>query len=126
MHLDTHVVAWLFEDRRDRIPAAALRRLEGVPLAVSPMVELELALLFEVGKVTGPPSVVFDRLGPSLGLEIATTPFRLVIHEALRLTWTRDPFDRIIAAQAIADGESLLTADRRILANLQHAVWDKD
>lgn len=125
MHLDTHVVVWLHEDRRDRIPATALRRLNTEPLALSPMVELELAYLFEVGKISVPPSVLIDDLRPTLGLEISTAPFLAVIRQAVRLTWTRDPFDRIIAAQAIAEGESLLTADRRILANLQHAVWDK-
>lgn len=40
------------------------------------------------------------------------------------LTWTRDPFDRMIAAQAIVADAPLVTADRTILANLPLAVWD--
>jgi PIN domain nuclease of toxin-antitoxin system len=40
------------------------------------------------------------------------------------LTWTRDPFDRLIAAHAIAVGAPLLTADRSILENLPLATWD--
>ncbi len=125
MHLDTHVVVWLHEDRRDRIPEAVRRRLNTAPLMVSPMVELELAYLFDVGKISVPASVIIDDLRPTVGLAVSTTPFESVIRQAVRLTWTRDPFDRLIAAQAIAEGESLLTANRRILANLQHAVWDK-
>lgn len=125
MYLDTHVVTWLHEDRRDQLPRVVQRRLDASPLLISPIVELELAYLFEVGKLSVPSSVIIDDLRPTIGLEIAATPFEAVVRQAVRLTWTRDPFDRLISAQAIADGESLLTADRRILANLQHAIWDK-
>jgi PIN domain nuclease of toxin-antitoxin system len=46
------------------------------------------------------------------------------VQAAAGLTWTRDPFDRLIAAHAILSGAPLLTADRRILANLPQATWD--
>ena len=42
---------------------------------------------------------------------------------AADLTWTRDPFDRLIAAHAIVAGAPLLTADRGILENLPLATW---
>jgi PIN domain nuclease of toxin-antitoxin system len=37
--------------------------------------------------------------------------------------WTRDPFDRLIVANAMADGAPLITADETILANFRDAVW---
>jgi PIN domain nuclease of toxin-antitoxin system len=38
------------------------------------------------------------------------------------MKWTRDPFDRIIAAQAAVDATPLLTRDRIILSNYPHAI----
>lgn len=46
------------------------------------------------------------------------------MQSAAGLTWTRDPFDRLIAAHAIVAGAPLLTADRTILENLPQAVWE--
>lgn len=88
------------------------------------MVELELQCLFEVGKVTEPAPPVLDRLRAQLGLTISTAPFTAVIHAATDLTWTRDPFDRLIAANALADSADLLTADSTILGRFERAVWD--
>lgn len=44
-------------------------------------------------------------------------------HAAAGLTWTRDPFDRMIAAHAIVADTPLLTADRTILDHLPLASW---
>jgi PIN domain nuclease of toxin-antitoxin system len=46
-----------------------------------------------------------------------------LVEAATKLDWTRDPFDRMISAQAIVAGAPLLTADRTILANLPLATW---
>jgi PIN domain nuclease of toxin-antitoxin system len=43
---------------------------------------------------------------------------------AVDLTWTRDPFDRLIAAHAIVAGARLLTADEQILEHLPLATWE--
>lgn len=126
MHLDTHVVAWLFEGRIDYLPSAARRRLDTEPLAISPIVELELAYLHEIGRTAQPPEVVLPELRASIGLTVCGTPFRSVIAAATGLAWTRDPFDRLIGAQAIAEGETLLTKDERIRKHLELAVWDED
>jgi PIN domain nuclease of toxin-antitoxin system len=52
-------------------------------------------------------------------------PFQIIIAEAAKLTWTRDPFDRIICAAARAAGAPLLTRDADILANEPSAFWDQ-
>lgn len=44
--------------------------------------------------------------------------------KATSLDWTREPFDRIIVAQAIAREASLVTRDQTILANFAGAVWN--
>ena len=123
MHLDTHVVAWLHDGQRQRIPEVSQRLLDTEPLAISPMVELEISYLFEIGRMSYPFNVVLADLAP-LGLSISTTPLSVVVRAAIGLRWARDPFDRIIAAQAIVEGVSLLTADQTIRTNLRLAVWD--
>lgn len=124
IHLDTHVAVWLHAGQSRRLPAAAIRRLETEPVSMSPMALLEIAYLQEIGRVAGPPEEVLDNLGTALDLRLSTAPFAAIITHALSLRWTRDPFDRMIAAHALTDGASLLTADTTILANLRHAFWD--
>ncbi|MGH9190468.1 MAG: type II toxin-antitoxin system VapC family toxin [Acidimicrobiales bacterium] len=124
IHLDTHVLVWLFGQQFDRVPAAVRRRIESEPVAISPMVTLELRYLFEVKKVSGPPQDVLDDLGTSIELAISDAPFPRVVAAALDLDWTRDVFDRLICGQAIADDAALITADRRIRDHFSQAAWD--
>lgn len=43
---------------------------------------------------------------------------------AADLSWTRDPFDRLISAHAIVANAPLVTADEVIREHLSLAVWD--
>jgi PIN domain nuclease of toxin-antitoxin system len=124
IHLDTHVVVWLFSHKPGRIPGSVRRRIDAERPVISPMVEVELGFLFEVGRVSGPPSEVLDDLRASLELTVSDAPFAAVARAALALAWTRDPFDRIIAAQSLVDRAPLATADDTILTHLPTAVWD--
>jgi PIN domain nuclease of toxin-antitoxin system len=49
-----------------------------------------------------------------LGLSICDLPFAEVSITSLQQKWTRDPFDRLIVAQALARGARLITKDRFI------------
>jgi PIN domain nuclease of toxin-antitoxin system len=118
------VVGWLYEGADRRIPTMARELLATQPVRFSPVVELELTYLYEVGRVSEPASVPLAALGRSIGLTVADTSVVELVAAAVDLTWTRDPFDRLIAAQAIAAGVPLVTADRAILENLPQAVWD--
>jgi len=100
IHLDTHVVVWLYEGR------------------------VELALLHEIGKVLVPPAVVLDALSVDADLGRASSDFERVSAVAATLSWTRDPFDRLIAAHAMADDLPLITKDRTLLAHCPVARWD--
>jgi PIN domain nuclease of toxin-antitoxin system len=123
LHLDTHVLVWLYAGERARIPEAIQDRLEAEPLAISPMVQLELTYLHEVGRVQATAPDVLDEVGPALELQLSSAPFARVVQEAQRLTWTRDPFDRLIAAQAIVDGAVLVTADEALRGHVPNAIW---
>ncbi len=67
---------------------------------------------------------MLNALRRDVGLEVDDASFAEVADAAVGLTWTRDPFDRLIAAHAIVAGATLLTADRTILEHLPQAAWD--
>lgn len=90
---------------------------------VSPIVELELTYLHEVGRVTEPATAPLTALRKTIGLQVADVSLAALTRAASELSWTRDPFDRMIAAQAIVADAPLLTADRTILDNLPLAAW---
>lgn len=125
IHVDTHVVAWLYEGRTDLIPEAVANLLEANELLVSPMVELELEYLHEIGRAEVGSRAVIDDLRSRIGLALSSASFASIIEHARRLPWTRDPFDRIIVATAIADDAELLTRDASILAHYPKARWDE-
>ncbi|MHB8619417.1 MAG: PIN domain-containing protein, partial [Chloroflexota bacterium] len=110
-----------YAGRRDLIPAPVQRWLNREQLGVSPFTRLELAYLYEIGRVRTPAQVVIGELGPSLELVVADAPVALVCEAALDLTWTRDPFDRLLCAQATAT--SLVTKDETIRRHLPLAWW---
>jgi PIN domain nuclease of toxin-antitoxin system len=91
---------------------------------MSPVVELELTYLYEVGRVAEPALAPIDALRRSIGLQVADVSMAALMRAATGLSWTRDPFDRMIAAHAIVADVPLVTADRTILDNLPLATWD--
>jgi PIN domain nuclease of toxin-antitoxin system len=91
---------------------------------VSPLVSLELAYMHEIGRARDSAPMMLAALRQSIGLEVADISLAELADTAVGLTWTRDPFDRMIAAQAIVADLPLVTADRTILANLPLATWD--
>lgn len=90
---------------------------------VSPMVTLELETLFERGKIDRDSALILTDLESSMGLSVSETAFTAVVEQARTFAWTRDPFDRLIVANAMSDGMRLITADQTILANFKDAVW---
>lgn len=88
------------------------------------MVALELAYMHEIGRARDPVPIMLAALRQSIGLDLADASLAELALTAVGLSWTRDPFDRLIAAQAIVADAPLITADRTILANLQLARWD--
>jgi len=123
--LDTHVVAWLHAGDTDRFPDRARELLEAEALAISPLVRLELQYLHEIGRTSEPADAVLAALGRTLGLRVVDCSLAELIGHASGLDWTRNPFDRLLAAHATVEQAPLLTADSTIRANLSLAVWDE-
>ena len=124
-HLDTHIVVWLYAGEVERLPREVHAHLETHDLQISPAVVLELQYLFEVRRVAEPAQSVVTALEGSLGLTVSTLSFQRVVATAVEQIWTRDPFDRLIVAQAQAEGVSLVTADKLIRKHYARALWSK-
>ena len=111
--LDTHALIWLEQGHtRVRSLLRGARRLH-----ISPASLLELQFLEESGRI---------RLKRS-GLDAVAGDERWVLDEppsaswflqAVSLGWTRDPFDRLLAAHALLRGWRLATADANLLKRL--------
>jgi len=83
-----------------------------------------LTFLYEVGRVTEPATAPLAALSRTIGLQVADVSLASIMGAAIDISWTRDPFDRLIAAQAIIADVPLITADRAILEHLPQATWD--
>ncbi|HYE44524.1 MAG TPA: PIN domain-containing protein [Caulobacter sp.] len=123
IHLDTNVVIWVATTQRERLSTLALQALSREPPTVSPIVVLELQLLHDVGRIPLHPEAVLERLRSETGMAISLTGFERIISAARPLSWTRDPFDRLVCGASIADGAGLITADRHIRQHLPNAIW---
>ncbi len=121
--LDTHVMVWLYQDPQGLVPPKTLRRLDADQLVLSPFVRLELQYLTEVGKVKVGAETIVDELAAKLEMVLSDPPSAHVCAVASTLSWTRDPFDRLISAQATATEMPLVTKDRVIRENLPLAWW---
>lgn len=123
-HLDTHVVTWLYEALVDRLSHPARDAIVNADaIGVSPMVSLELTYLHQTSRLAVDGPTIVASLHHDLGLDVDDTSLERVVSIAHGQDWTRDPFDRLIAAQALAAGAQLVTADRRIRDHLPAAVW---
>lgn len=109
--LDTHIAAALYDGRTAGLSAKALRALDRQPVWLSPAVVLELELLHEIGRLRVGGAAIARELDERLVIRVASESFREVAIEALALTFTRDPFDRLIVAHATLLKASLVTHD---------------
>jgi len=124
IYLDTHVVLWLYLRKGEGISERARQWIEYEPeILISPMALLELDYLHEIGRTTLGSELVFNYLHQRIDLQVCQKSFTDVIRKASQLSWTRDPFDRVITAQAATDGSSLITKDELILHHYENAVW---
>ena len=121
--LDTHAVVWLYQKQLEKFTPEGLERLEKDVLYISPMVGLELEYLYEIERLTIGSEIILSYLQDTIGLETDVVSFLPVAERALKMKWTRDPFDRIISAQADFHSADLLTKDAIILEHYGAAIW---
>ena len=124
IYLDTHVVIWLYAKGVPALSKSSIQLLENdSDIRISPVVRMELQYLKEIKRINEKPITLIDALEATIGMSICNTPFPLVVKEAENNSWTRDPFDRLIVAQASLNEAPLITKDEAIHENYTAAIW---
>jgi PIN domain nuclease of toxin-antitoxin system len=110
--LDTHYLLWILLDlpKVDEFPWLERYR----PWGVSPASLLEVQFLSEVGRLEVRQPEFVDAVSSDPRFVLDDVPFERMIRHALPLDWTRDPFDRMLAAHSSARRVPLCTLDRRM------------
>ena len=121
--LDTNVVVWLLLGDRGRVSPEAVQALEDTTnnVALSAASVWEIAIKRSLGKVTLP-----DGWSDALQrLEFSPMPITAIHAVAVeRLAWHhRDPFDRLLVAQASVERCALVSADHRFSEYPVDLVW---
>ena len=114
--LDTHTLLWAVqEDRKLSPPARAVIEPTDSKLFVAAISAFEVGNKFRIGKLPEYSHVVanYHEIVRKLGaLELPLSSQHAFY--ASRIEWThRDPFDRILAAQAMLENLTLITNDVR-------------
>src|SRR5262249_22258528 len=124
IHLDTHVASWLRAGDRKRLrPVQKL--LDAEELRLSPFVVMELQVLFEIGRLRESGQQIAARLAEDYDVQVETDHLAQAVERAYDLSFTRDPFDRLIVGHALAAGLSLLTVDASLHEHVSCARWNE-
>lgn len=123
IYLDTHAVVWLYAGLVDKFSQPVRDLMNDLDITISPIVRLELQYLFEIEKITAEADAIVSDLASRIGLKVCDKNFDRIVGEALGILWTRDPFDRLIVANASLDDSFLVSKDEGILGHYPHARW---
>ena len=123
VYLDTHIVVWLYDALTGRLSQTAAKAIEDHDLVISWMVELELQFLHEIGRLRVKPTEIIRHLSAQIGLRQSDVGLERIVRAAARMDWTRDVFDRLIAAESNATDTPLITKDRTIRAHHKLSIW---
>jgi PIN domain nuclease of toxin-antitoxin system len=111
--LDTHFLIWILTGAKKIDEYLWLD--DHRPWGVSPISLLELQYLAEVGRIELNAAGLLEALQLDRRFVVDEPPLVPLIESALPLTWTRDPFDRLLAAHSTARRVPLCTVDRLLL-----------
>lgn len=123
-YVDTHVVVFLHAGDVSRISIKAQNQIENNDLLISPMVLLELEMLYDKGTIKYPASQILADLTQQIGLSVCQMPLAQVVRSAITIKWTREPGDLLIVGNAMANNcAPLVTKDERIRGGYSNAIW---
>ena len=123
IYIDTHIAVWLYAGQVEKLSEQAANLLNANEIYISAVVRLELQYLVEIQCIKGNVNEIVSDLSNRIGLKVCDKSFNAIINHSLNLTWTRDPFDRIIVANAALNNNDLVTKDRTILEHYQNALF---
>ncbi len=124
--VDTHTLLWAtYAPRRLSLRAAALVRDMGNELVVSAASAWEIATKVRLGRL--PEAVEFERDFMSLIRRAGYSLRPVTVEDGLRagrlIGAHQDPFDRMIAAQALADDIPVISVDAKLDVFGVRRIW---
>jgi PIN domain nuclease of toxin-antitoxin system len=111
--LDTNAACWLHAGHRRARPLLKLPRLH-----LSPAVLLELQVLVESGRFEFEGYTTSTHFAHDPRWRLDEPPAGPWFLKAIEMSWTRDPFDRLLVAHARVRGWKLATSDEAIIGHL--------
>jgi PIN domain nuclease of toxin-antitoxin system len=113
--LDTHALLWLMEDSPRLSKAGRSAIADASEVYVSTASIWEVAIKWRLRKMEEDPGIVVEKL-EAAGIKELPVANRHAVATAKLPLLHRDPFDRLLVAQAISENMRLLTADARLAA----------
>lgn len=111
--LDTSAAIWFAQGHRRARALDAFSRLY-----LSPASLLEIRFLEEIGRLRLSPGLTAAAVARDPRWRLDEPPAGRWFEEACELTWTRDPFDRLLAAHARVRRWKLATGDDQLIERL--------
>ena len=121
--LDTHVAVWLYSGQLNLFSPKILKRINENPVCISHIARLEMKYLNEIGRIKIEPDVIIDSLVNEIGLTFSDNSIDRIVSQAIHLDFTRDPFDRIIVADASINNSILISKDENIKKHYKNTIW---
>lgn len=113
--LDTHFLLWVVLGSSRLAAYPWLDRYR--PWGVSPVSFLEIQFLAEAGKLDVENPAFTETVMSDPRFVVDEVSLLALVRHAIAATWTRDPFDRLLAAHSGARRVPLCTLDDRVRAN---------
>jgi PIN domain nuclease of toxin-antitoxin system len=120
--LDTHTLLWTLIDH-ERISRAARKAIEdpAAGLVVSAASLWEIAIKRSLGKLRAPADIAQQLTARKVELMPVLPRHAEAVAD---LPWHhRDPFDRLLVAQALLEGLTLISSDEQLAAYGVEVVW---
>ncbi len=124
--LDTHTFLWATTDDPRLGPAArSLIQDEGNEIILSAASAWEIVIKYRRGRLPlpDPPETYVTSRAALLGLTHLPIDVRHALRVAALADIHRDPFDRILVAQAMVEGAPILTDDQHIARYQIETIW---
>lgn len=118
--IDTHILLWLLSDSKRLKEISWLD--DGSRWTISPISLLEMKFLQEVGKLDIDLSEIIKRLRQDERFVIDDIHLEDLCLAALDLSWTRDPFDRLLVAHSLVRALPFGTQDQLIRKNFSRVI----
>jgi PIN domain nuclease of toxin-antitoxin system len=123
-YLDTSIAVWLSQGKVSSLSKDAKGLLRRADLLISPMVLVELELLYEIRRTKLQSRDIQLKIEHELGVKVCGLDFPSIAAAAVGEKWTRDPFDRMIVAHAKTNGFApLVSTDEHIAKHYPRTVW---